>query len=961
MPDNGGGQSAGISTMSKVVSDQPIDFKSVFEAAPTPYLLLRPDSPVFTVAGVNDAYLRATGTERSAIVGCGLFEVFPENPGDAGAGSESDLRSSLDRVVRDRVPDTMGVQKYDIPLRDGSERYEVRYWSPLNTPIIGADGQLEFILHRVEDVTEFVLAHQRDKEASETRIEHVSARADRMSAEVMQADVALKDANRQLKQASEELASANEKLKNADRAKTEFFANVSHEFRTPLTLLLGPLEQLLARPEDTPTQERELAEMAHRGAVRLMHLVNTLLDFSRIEAGRAAPRFEPTDLGTFTAELASHFHSTCLEAGLRLSIDCPPLETPVPVDRDMWEKIVLNLISNAFKFTFEGEIAISVKPVCDQVELIVRDSGVGIASDELSRIFERFHRVEGQRGRTFEGSGIGLALVQELVKLHGGTIEASSTVGKGSRFCVTIPGRIAQPATISAATLPRAQRAASYAGEAQRWLPSANAEPSPRTIFAPVTPAKQDHRPQILLVDDNADMRTYVTRILEDQGYAVSAVPDGETALARIREGPAPDLVLSDVMMPGALDGFGLLRALRNAPETETLPIVLLSARAGEAARIEGLAAGADEYLVKPFGPRELVARIDAAIRLARMRREAAAREQELESVRAAAKLRLAMDTAKMGEVIFDLCSDGIVHTPGFAHLFGRSDDYRLTLEEINEHVHPDDRDRVYLESAEAFAGETEYFEVEHRIIRQDGAQRWLAGRFQIERSADGEAIEATAVYMDITERKWVEERQRLLLDELNHRVKNTLSTVQSIAVNTRRGSPSPEEFGEMFQARIAALAGAHDLLTQGSWEGASLGDVVERTLSPYVSMGEDEAPRILMGGPRVRLSPNAAVTLNMAFHELATNAVKYGALSNAEGRLDVLWTVDRSKSEPAVELIWNERGGPPVLPPERRGFGSRLLEQGLARELDGEVDLRYEKKGLTGRIRLPVSKKVSI
>ena len=941
---------------------RPIDFEPIFDAAPTPFLLLRPDTPRFTILGVNEAYLLATGTERAAIIGLGLFDVFPENPDDAGGNSESDLRSSLDRVIRDCVPDAMGVQKYDIPRRDGSNDYAVKYWSPVNTPILDRDGRTEFILHRVEDVTEFMLAREKDNAASATRIKRVEARADRVESEVLQADAALKAANRQLKQASEQLAEANERLKHADRAKTEFFANISHEFRTPLTLLIGPLEQLLARPDGSHAPEdRTLVEMAHRGATRLMHLVNTLLDFSRLEAGRVEARFEPTDLGPFTAELASHFHSTCLEAGLGLVIDCPPLEAPVPVDRDMWEKIVLNLVSNAFKFTFEGEIAISLRSIGDSVELIVRDSGVGIASEELPRIFERFHRVEGQHGRTFEGSGIGLSLVEELVKLHDGSIEASSTVGEGSCFRVIIPARFDRAAAPSAvATAVKASRATVYAGEAQRWLPAADAEPSPRPTFDRGLSPPVDRRPRILLADDNADMRTYVTRILEEQGYAVSAVRDGEAALASIRKGPMPDLVLSDVMMPGALDGFGLLRALRSAPETETVPIVLLSARAGEAARVDGLAAGADEYLVKPFGARELVARIDAAIRLARLRREAAAREQELESARASAKLRLAMDTAKMGEVIYDLCGEGVVHTPGFAYLFGLEGDYRLTLDEIDAHVHPDDRERVSQESAAAFASDDQYFELEHRIIRQDGTQRWLAARFQIERGADGEAIEATAVYMDVTERKWVEERQRLLLDELNHRVKNTLSTVQSIAVNTRRGSPSPEAFGEMFQARIAALAGAHDLLTQASWEGASLGDVVERTLSPYVSMGEHGPPRILMGGPMVKLSPNAAVTLNMAFHELATNAAKYGSLSNADGRLDVLWTIDRSRKESVVELIWNERGGPPVAPPERRGFGSRLLEQGLARELDGEVSLRYEPKGLKGRIRLPISHKVT-
>jgi two-component sensor histidine kinase len=213
---------------------------------------------------------------------------------------------------------------------------------------------------------------------------------------------------------------------------------------------------------------------------------------------------------------------------------------------------------------------------------------------------------------------------------------------------------------------------------------------------------------------------------------------------------------------------------------------------------------------------------------------------------------------------------------------------------------------------------------------------------------------------MDITERKWVEERQKLLLDELNHRVKNTLSTVQSIALQTRRSAPSPEQFSELFEGRITALAGAHDLLTEAAWESASLADVIGRTLAPHLPAGSEGAPRIVFGGPMVRLNPNAAVTLNMAFHELATNAAKFGALSVPNGRLEVCWTVDRSVSPARVELVWKEEGGPPVQPPLRKGFGTRLVQQGVARELDGEVDLRYEPTGFTGTIRLPASHKVT-
>ncbi|MDP3746110.1 MAG: HWE histidine kinase domain-containing protein [Phenylobacterium sp.] len=774
--------------------------------------------------------------------------------------------------------------------------------------------------------------------------------------------VGLGYAHAALRKVNTQLTDRAQGLAEIDRAKTSFFSSVSHEFRTPLTLMLAPIEGLLARPEqEISAKNRTLLEVAHRNAQRLLKLVNTLLDFSRIEAGRTQAVYEPTDLAAFTAELTSNFHSACSQAGLALGFQSDPGLTHVYVDRDMWEKIVLNLVSNAFKFTFDGRIAVSLHKVGEAVELAVRDTGVGVEAHELARIFERFHRVEGQRGRTHEGTGIGLALVQELVKLHGGTIRAESTAGVGSAFIVTIPLREADP-TPSAGPRRRpdsAPAAAAYAGEALQWLPDAEEMAQAVAGQAPLA-AAEGGRPHLLLADDNADMRAYVRRILEEGGYDVRAVATGEAALAEARAGPAPDLVVTDVMMPGALDGFGLLKALRADPATESVPVLLLSARAGEEARVEGLEAGADDYIVKPFGARELLARIESAIRLARLRRTVAARDQELETARAQAKLRLAMDAAKMGEVVFDIAAGKIVHTPGFALLFGYPGDRRLSLGDVEDRYHSEDREDV-LAAKTVKSGLHEFIEVEHRVIWPDGSVRWLAGRGDVKRDASGAPIEVTSVYMDVTERKGAEGRQRLLLDELNHRVKNTLATVQSIAMQTERNVESAADFSEAFQGRIAALAQAHDLLTLNSWEGATLADVVARTLAPYAAINGDGAPRVAATGPLVTLGVNAAVTLNMAFHELATNASKYGSLSASHGRLDVDWTVDRSIDPAVVEIAWIEQGGPRVEPPRRRGVGSRLVQQGLARELDGEVDVQYDPAGVRCRIRLPSSSKVSL
>lgn len=421
-----------------------------------------------------------------------------------------------------------------------------------------------------------------------------------------------------------------EALTEIDRAKTAFFSNVSHEFRTPLTLILGPVEEALARPAGSLSGEE--LQVVHRSSVRLLRLVNSLLDFTRIEAGRLDLSFEPVNLSSLTTELASAFYSLIERAGMKLLVNCPPLPEPVYVDRSQWEKIVLNLVSNAFKFTFEGEIEVSLHWCEDHAELRVRDTGTGIPAQELPHIFERFHRVPQARGRSYEGTGIGLALVQELVKLHGGSVRAESIEGQGTTFVVSIPGGSAHlPAdqiVREHELLPPGVKASSYVLEASQWVPRGGARrPVPQDSSievqsAPVPPPNRStptEAGRILLVDDNADMREYLGRLLRPR-WKVDAVGDGQAALESARRHP-PDLILSDVMMPG-LDGFALLRQLRMDNETRTVPVILLSARAGEEAILEGLDYGADDYLAKPFTSQELLARVRTHLTMARARNE---------------------------------------------------------------------------------------------------------------------------------------------------------------------------------------------------------------------------------------------------------------------------------------------------------------------------------------------------
>lgn len=426
-----------------------------------------------------------------------------------------------------------------------------------------------------------------------------------------------------------------EQLAELDRAKTAFFSNVSHELRTPLTLMLGPLGDALAGAGRLEAGEVALVQ---RNGLRLLKLVNGLLEFSRIEAGRLQAAFRPVDLAALTAELAGSFREATERAGLRLEIACDPLPEPVYVDPDLWERIVLNLLSNAFKFTLEGGIAVRLESDGRAVRLVVSDSGAGIPEDELAQLFQRFHRVTTARARSHEGSGIGLALVKELTELHGGEVEASSTLGEGSRFEVRLRfGREHLPAdqVVGGGALLSGDGRMLYVQEALGWLPAAEAEA--RAALAgevrdldPVALRAQPNAgtagARVLVADDNADLRAYLVRLLSPH-VEVDVVGDGATALARLRE-DQPDLLISDVMMPG-LDGFALLREIRDDPATSELPVIMLSARAGEEAAIEGLEAGADDYLPKPFSGRDLVARVRANLELARVRRAAAAELRE--------------------------------------------------------------------------------------------------------------------------------------------------------------------------------------------------------------------------------------------------------------------------------------------------------------------------------------------
>jgi len=563
-----------------------------------------------------------------------------------------------------------------------------------------------------------------------------------------------------------------EALAELDRAKTVFFSNVSHEFRTPLTLMLGPLQDLLIRSQThlSPMVKEQL-ELANRNGARLLRLVNTLLDFSRIEAGRVQAAYESTDLSAFTAELASVFRSATEKAGLKLVVDCRPLSEVAYVDREMWEKIVLNLISNAFKFTFEGQIAVSLEQVGENAQLRVQDTGVGIPPEEIPNLFVRFHRIASTRSRTHEGSGIGLSLVHELIKIHHGSIRVESVVGQGSAFIVTIPlGRRHASASQAAEDRPLSlapTRVTPFVQEALRWLPRSERADAPTEVAAdldfavlPGSLSQQSSsstRSYVLVADDNADMRSYLGRLLSEH-FQVITVGDGRAALEAIRQ-RLPDLILSDVMMP-ELDGFELLRELRSNPETRTIPIILLSAKAGEESRVEGLSAGADDYLVKPFSARELIARVQSHLQLAKVRAEAERSIRESEG-----KLQLSLKASAMGVFSWYPEDDRTEADARVLEIFGLPNATDLTFAStMKTTIHPDDRVR-YARSVERALNPTSdgKLEEEIRIRRADGAERWLSVTTQVQFEGNPpRAVRMAGLIGDITDRKRTEQAVKL-------------------------------------------------------------------------------------------------------------------------------------------------------------------------------------------------------
>jgi PAS domain S-box-containing protein len=611
-------------------------------------------------------------------------------------------------------------------------------------------------------------------------------------------------------------------LAEIDRAKTAFFGNVSHEFRTPLQLMLGPLEEVLTEGSGGlgPQRHQQLLTV-RRNALRLLKLVNNLLEFARLEAGRVQAVYQPTDLVALTSDIATMFRSAMDSAGLQFSVDCQPITEPIFVDRSMWEKIVLNLLSNAFKFTFQGQVAISLKPAEGAVELQVRDTGVGIPDDQRETVFDRFHRIERTSARTHEGTGIGLALVQELVTLHGGSVRVESAVGLGSTFTVTIPrGKEHLPAESIHGEESSASSdigAQAYVEEALRWLPEGASAPVAVAMLSKLSPlgssradVLEANRELIVVADDNADMREYLTRLLGDR-YEVHAVADGQQALEAVRQW-RPALVLADVMMP-QLDGFGLLRAIRDDSALCGTPVILVSARAGEESRVEGLQADADDYLVKPFTSRELLARVATHMRMADLRRVTAEHEQRLHDLAEREReSRMIVDSIPGLVSMFSPSGEIEVLNQRMLEYFGKPLEEMRHWEE-NDIIHREDLPRVVRVFAQAIASQ-EPLEYEARLRRFDGVYRWFQVRAFPARDSTGCVARWYTLITDIDDRKLAEDALRTDIED-RKRAEAEISALKDQLYKENLVLRDEVDRTSMFEEIVGTSAALQPLLTR--------------------------------------------------------------------------------------------------------------------------------------------------
>lgn len=706
-----------------------VDYQRLFDCAPGLYLVLDTD---LRIVAVNRAYALATKTQRDVILGRGIFEVFPDNPDDPATEGVRNLRASLVRVLQTTEVDAMPVQKYDIrrPESEGGG-FETRYWSPLNTPVVNEQGLLTHIIHRVEDVTELLQLKHRLADAVQVTEPLSGALA--QEADILARTREAADANAQLKTSNAVLDRLYRQTRELDDLKTRFFAHVSHELRTPLTLILGPLGRLLASPRLNES-ERQVLLMMQRNARFLHRQVDDLLDIAKLDAGRLGLQYRELDWASLARRLAANFETLAEDHRIRFRLDLPGTLWG-QFDGDKCERILLNLLSNAFKFTPDGGIvSLALRQEEGFAVCRVGDSGPGIAPTHQEAVFERFRQLDGSPVRGSGGSGLGLAIVKEFTLLHEGSVTLSQAPEGGACFQVRLPLQAPQGVTVEPARPEPVQ------------APTPEYSPVAQTDDREESEAGgRDRRPFVLVVEDNPDMSAFIAAVLSASCRVVQA-GDGVAGLQMALE-RLPDLIVSDVMMPG-MDGEQLVHALREHPELDDSPIVMLTAKADDRLRSHLLLQGVQDFMQKPFSVDELLARVGG---LLKERRRVGRRLHSLE---------------ERFRATFEQAAVGLAHVAPHGHWlrvnqklcdivgYPRDELLRLSFQDI---THPDDLDRDVAQAGRVLTGELNHYSLEKRYLRKDGQVVWIQLTVSLVRDIEGQPEHFISVIQDIDARKAAE------------------------------------------------------------------------------------------------------------------------------------------------------------------------------------------------------------
>ncbi len=570
----------------------PSDFAKIFDHTPGIFLVLLPDSPKFTIVAANKARLKATMSNADQI-GHGLFEMFPDNPDDPNASGEKNLRRSLEQVIENLKSNTMAVQKYDIP-KPASEGggFEEKYWSPINSPVLDVNGKLLYIIHQVEDVTEFVLLKQKDQAQSKVTSE-LESKIQKTEAEIFIRAQEIQKTNLELQVAHKNLHELYGKVKELDKIKMQFFSNVSHELRTPLTLILGPVEAILNEGKLGEKQKNNL-EMIQRNARILLKHVNDLLDVAKMEAGKMTINYFEIDLVKQVRFAMANFESAMESKEISFHLTAPA-HLSAQMDDEKIQNIFMNIFSNALKYVPNGgRVDCTVESNNLDAIITIADNGPGIPKELRKTIFDRFKQGDGSLTRLVGGTGLGLSIVKDFTELHKGHVEITETPGGGATFIINIP--LLAPAEVK---VKKADPKASSSEVVQLTEENSNQHSTLQRL--------QKGLPFVLVVEDNPDMREFIFYTLKEEFQVVTAA-NGEDGLEKVFR-LKPDIILTDVMMP-KMSGDKMVEAIRKNPDFNSTPIVLLTAKIDDDLKIKLLGDGCQDYLSKPFSRKELLLRV---------------------------------------------------------------------------------------------------------------------------------------------------------------------------------------------------------------------------------------------------------------------------------------------------------------------------------------------------------------